>query len=105
MSETHDTFGHWLRACLTDRGLTQTALSKRVGVSAPYINDIVRDRRIPPRRTVEKIAAALGESVDYPAALCGHLPPFMDGIGKSDLDALAAMMSLRREIWPRKVAL
>ncbi len=95
------TLGEWLAAGLADTTMTQKDLAERAGLSPQYINDVVRGRRIPPRRTIVRICKALGlPSAGYPSALAGYLPPGMDGIRHDDLLALLAVLEVRRQIWP-----
>lgn len=51
---------HPLLAILQQRGLTQSALAERAGVSKSHISDIIRGRRVPGREALRRIAVALG---------------------------------------------
>lgn len=46
------------------KGMTQKALAQAVGVSSPYLHDLEKEARGAKRETLEKIAAALGVTVD-----------------------------------------
>lgn len=43
-----------------DRQLTQTELSKSIGISRSYLSDVENNRKNPSIRTVENIAKKLG---------------------------------------------
>lgn len=69
-------------------------------VSAQYIHDIERDRRVPSPFVLGEIARALGDERYYLAALAGHCPPeIIDYLrGHSDLGpSLAAIFALADE--------
>jgi len=56
------TFGSYLRSLRETRGISQRELAKQLAISAPYLNDIERDKRRAPRfevvRTIKKILEA-----------------------------------------------
>ncbi len=83
----NESFAQWMRYSLYRNGITQSELAGDTGLSTGYINDIAQGHRVPPIHTVKAIAGALKESPDYPAALCGYLPPSLQGITESDLEA------------------
>jgi len=91
-------FSWWLATRLHDLSMTQTDLASAVGLSASYVNDIVRGRRIPPRSTVLAIAAATDGTGDYLSTLAGHLPPSMDGIREDDVIACVMLLKMRQSM-------
>jgi transcriptional regulator with XRE-family HTH domain len=44
--------------------MTQKALAQAVGVSSPYLHDLEKEARGAKRETLEKLASALGVTVD-----------------------------------------
>ena len=46
------------------QGMTQIELATRASVSQPYINDLENNRRGAKQETLERIAVALGVTVD-----------------------------------------
>jgi lambda repressor-like predicted transcriptional regulator len=60
MDAEEETFAVLLQAAMTERGLTQTALAAKVGVSQPAIALMLKRECRPQKRTVSKIAKALG---------------------------------------------
>lgn len=53
-------FADRVRSAMTDRGITQEQIAERTGVSQPAISNILNRRCRPQRKTVDKIAEALG---------------------------------------------
>ena len=43
-------------------------------ISPQYLNDIERDRRVPPEYLLQRIAAELGEDPDFLSILAGRIP-------------------------------
>ena len=65
-------FGAALTAARTKAGISLREVARRSGFSAPYLSDIEHDRRHPPRRTAEKLAAAVSDPglVELAVAVC-----------------------------------
>lgn len=56
-------FGEFLISMRTKYGVKQYQLAKQIGVSAPYLSDLERNRRNPPSyELLKKIQSALGLS-------------------------------------------
>lgn len=53
-----------IKAIRAQKGITQKQLADAVGVSGPYIHDLENDNRGAKNETWNKIAAALGVTVD-----------------------------------------
>lgn len=53
------TFGTRMRQLRIARKLTIQGIAKELGFSTPYISDIERDRRAPPRKHFDRLFAAL----------------------------------------------
>ena len=51
--------GHELRRLRTDAGFTLRGLARTVGVSAPHLSDVERDRRRPSKPLLKKLVAEL----------------------------------------------
>ena len=60
MDAEEETFAGRLHTLMEERGLTQTALANKVGVSQPAIALMLKRECRPQKRTVSKIAKALG---------------------------------------------
>lgn len=89
-----ETYGTWLRQIRTDRGLTQEALGKRIGVARTYVNNIERGRVAMPNLEMRlKITAALGEDYE-PMPPAGENDPSVDDV---DMERFARVISR----WPR----
>lgn len=56
-------FSDHLRARMEERGLTQAQLAERSGVGQPAISMMLKRQCRPQRRTIEKLASALGVQV------------------------------------------
>ncbi|HQC54554.1 MAG TPA: helix-turn-helix transcriptional regulator [Clostridia bacterium] len=58
-------FGEFLISLRSKYGVKQYQLAKQIGVSAPYLSDLERNRRNPPSyELLKKIQSALGLSTD-----------------------------------------
>ena len=60
MDRQEATFAERLRTAMADRGLTQAELAAKVGIGQPAISMMLNRTCRPQRKTVQKIAAALG---------------------------------------------
>ncbi len=82
------TFGAELRRLREGAGLSQSAVAKRVGLNASYINRLESGEREPPRaETVLALADGLGVSGDERDRLlvaAGHLPVALAKLGAGD---------------------
>jgi transcriptional regulator with XRE-family HTH domain len=68
MERSERPFSEELPALLAERGLTQVALAREIGVTQPHISRILRGanyRRTPSTALVGRAALALGLPVDY----------------------------------------
>lgn len=68
------TFGEAIVEARRVLGLTQKDLAERVGISPQYLNDIERDRRVPPHDTRVALAKHTTIDLDYLDLLAGQLP-------------------------------
>lgn len=60
MDRQEATFAERLQAVMTERGVTQVELAEKVGVGQPAISMMLNRTCRPQKKTVQKIAAALG---------------------------------------------
>lgn len=60
MIEEEKTFAHSLSRILTDKGMTQEELASSIGVGQSAISNMLNRQCRPQRKTVSRIAAALG---------------------------------------------
>ena len=58
-------FAERFREALTSRGLKQTELAKKLGMSVSAVNDYCRGKREPSFNVLVKICRILSESADY----------------------------------------
>lgn len=65
MNETTEIFVSRLEQARYEKGLTQTKLASKVGVTKQAISCYIRSKRIPRSDILVSIAQALGVSVDY----------------------------------------
>jgi transcriptional regulator with XRE-family HTH domain len=86
------TFGEQLKQARVAAGLTQTALSRSLGVSVPYLSDVERGNR--PALTLERARAA-AESLGAPWLVDRALE---ERLGPSVLDVSGLTDEQRREV-------
>lgn len=63
-SAVNRTLGDRIRELRNQKDLSLRDLSKLVGVSAPFLTDVENQRRFPADDTLEKLAGALGTTVE-----------------------------------------
>jgi len=69
------TFGERLRTLRTEKGISQHALSRQVGVNWTYISKIEHEALAPPSaETIRRIARELGADESELMALAGKIP-------------------------------
>lgn len=61
-SKLHEFFLINVRDAMREQGMTQLELSQRLGVSRPYVNQVLSGKWVPGLELVERIANALGVS-------------------------------------------
>ena len=75
-SHVDESFAEWLNKAINDRGMTQTELARRSGISRQAINNYLSGRRETPEpEALINIARALRESPDTLYRVAGLLPP------------------------------
>lgn len=57
-----DSFGKYLRSLRQTRGIGQRELARQLGISAPYLNDIEKDKRSAPRLEIVRAIAQILET-------------------------------------------
>ena len=76
-----DTLGSKIAERRRAQHLSQKQLAERIlrddgaPISPQYLNDIERDRRVPPDYLLQRIAGQLGIDLDYLVFLAGRIPP------------------------------
>jgi ribosome-binding protein aMBF1 (putative translation factor) len=60
MDKEEATFAERVADLMSDRGMTQQDLAERIGVGQPAVSMMLKRQARPQRRTVEKVARALG---------------------------------------------
>ena len=84
--------GELVRSVRRRRGLTQTDLARRAGISQPVVSAYERGRRDPTFGTLEKLVAATGERLRIEAVTgSSDLPPALtpEEHGRRLLDVLS----------------
>ena len=75
-----ESFGDFLRARRTDRGLTLADVAAEIEISVPYLSRIERDReRAPGDELIRRLARVLDVSEDDAFAAARRLPPDLKG--------------------------
>lgn len=65
MKESYQIFGEFLQKKRIDKGITLRAMAEKLGVSAPYLSDVEKDRRNPLEMDkLEQISRILGLTDD-----------------------------------------
>lgn len=64
MDSQEATFAERLRSALADKGVTQAELATKIGIGQPAISMMLNRTCRPQRKTVQKIAAALGVAAE-----------------------------------------
>jgi len=64
MDREEDTFAHRLRETMEKQGLTQEALAAKLGIGQPAVSNMLNRQCRPQRRTVRRIAEALGVAAE-----------------------------------------
>lgn len=73
-------FGELIRTQRKMRGLTARVLAREAGISTAYLSRIERDLENPPRdEVIQRIADAIGLSVDAVFAAAVRMPPDLRG--------------------------
>jgi transcriptional regulator with XRE-family HTH domain len=62
---SHMSLGKKLKKYRTEKGITQTALAKSIGIYQKNISDYEKDSVVPSITMIKKIADALGVSLDH----------------------------------------
>ncbi len=63
---TNKNFGDALKNLKDNKGWSYTQISIKTGLSAPYLNDLVNKKKLPPLdKNIEKISKAFGINPDY----------------------------------------
>lgn len=68
------TFGEYLRSLRIDKGLTQTKLAKRLGVTNSYVSMMEGDRLIPSEGVIRDLAIVFKVPSDRLFLLAGRVP-------------------------------
>jgi transcriptional regulator with XRE-family HTH domain len=103
------TFGEILGQARAAANLTQKELAARLrkadgtSISAQYLNDIERGRRLPPSdELIRQLAAILHLAQDVFFHYAGRLPPDVAGAPAEPKELEAAYATLRRDLKLRK---
>lgn len=68
-------FGEWLKEELENRGISQYAFGKMIGVTSTHINHLINNRRKPSADMLESIARGLHLPQEEVFRRAGILPP------------------------------
>lgn len=87
-------FGAWLQRQLVRREWNQSDLARRSGIHTSRISDWVNGKRAPSTENAERLADALGVSVDEVLTAAGHRPDPVDEPERAALIALLRQINL-----------
>ena len=85
------TLGQTLRATRTGQGVSGRALAQRVTISAAYLSDIERDRRVPAYPVLQRLAGRLGLSGPVLWAQAGRSSPVVQAYLRRQPDAMVLL--------------
>ena len=86
--------GERIRALRREKHLTQTELSRRIGVSKAMISSYELEQRAPSYEILIKLAAFFGVTTDYLLGLEKSRTINADGLSKQEIEVVAGMISL-----------
>ena len=89
--------GEKIRTLRLERHITQTELSKRIGVSKAMVSSYELEQRSPSYEVLIKIAAFFNVSTDFLLGLDKSRNFNVDGLSKKELELLSNMISVLRE--------
>lgn len=89
--------GERLRALRNERGITQTELSSRVGVSAAMISSYELEQRQPSYEVLIKFAAYFGVTTDYLLGLEKTRTINIDGLYEQEIEVVVKMIDALRK--------
>jgi transcriptional regulator with XRE-family HTH domain len=73
---TDKSFGEWLKTVRESRGLSQRRLAAAVGVTPGYVWQVEKGTApVPTDDKLERLSAALGETIDTVFSHAGRIPP------------------------------
>jgi transcriptional regulator with XRE-family HTH domain len=88
--------GEKLRRLRTEKNLTQTDVSKRIGVTKSMISSYELDQRHPSYAILIKLASLYGVSADYLLGVEKHRMISVDGLADKDIEVVASVVAALR---------
>ena len=89
--------GTRLRTLRLERNITQTEMSKRIGVTKAMISSYELEQRQPSYDVLIKLAAYFGATTDYLLGLEKSRTICVDGLGCREMQAITNMIDVLRE--------
>ena len=89
--------GARLRTLRLERNITQTEMSKRVGVTKAMISSYELEQRQPSYDVLIKLAAYFGVTTDYLLGLDKSRTICVDGLGHREMQAITNMIDVLRD--------
>ncbi|MCL2637850.1 MAG: helix-turn-helix domain-containing protein [Oscillospiraceae bacterium] len=89
--------GNKIRTLRLERHITQTELSRRIGVSKAMVSSYELEQRSPSYEVLIKIAAFFGVTTDFLLGLEKNRAISVEGLGVKELEIIAGMISVLKE--------
>lgn len=89
--------GERLRVLRNERNITQTELSKRIGVSKAMISSYELEQRQPSYAVLVKLAAYFSVSTDFLLGLEKGRTISIDGLCKDEIEVIVKMIDVLRK--------
>jgi len=89
--------GERLRALRNERGITQTELSARIGVSSAMISSYELEQRQPSYAVLIKFAAYFGVTTDYLLGLQKKRTISVDGLLDNEIEGISNLVDALRK--------
>ena len=89
--------GERLRNLRLEKQITQTEMSRRIGISAVMISSYELEQRQPSYETLIKLAAFFGVTSDYLLGLEKERTISVAGLSEKEIGAISNMISVLRE--------
>ena len=89
--------GERLRALRNEQGITQTQLSKKIGISKAMISSYELEQRQPSYPILIKLATYFGVTTDFLLGLVIKRTINIDGLNEQEIEVMAKMIDVLRK--------
>lgn len=89
--------GQKIKQLRTQRGISQVALAKTLGVSKSVISSYENELHMPPYDVLIRIALLFGVSTDYLLGAPSYQAINVDGLSRTQIEAIALIVNELRE--------